>query len=254
MQSGLTPPCRTKFTSTAVKRPSSVSLSVKKPAVHNVGRFQVTASEDTPAVLDQEIRHINQAIPTTHSPPPSVSNQSESSESSTEKQSESESSVSTVTVSPPGQTHGYHDNSRGQEEEEDRKIRRDRRLSVGLWEGLASSFSQSRSRVAHYISSDESESDNKELWEELKELRERHQAEVQNLQANQKTEIEKLYLRKGNVPPPGIVSQAAMMNHRPRRPSKTGNYPPRKNSLQRLDMPPSRGFRELADPNTETAG
>ncbi|KAF1380250.1 hypothetical protein PFLUV_G00184880 [Perca fluviatilis] len=223
---------------------------VKKPAILTVGRFQVTASKDTPAVLDQEIRHINQAIPTTHSPPPSLSNQSESSESSTEKQSESESSLSTVTVSPPGQPHGYHDNSGGQEEEEDRKIRRDQRL----WEGLAGSFSQSRSRAAHYISSDESENDDEELWEELNELRERHQAEVQNLQANQKTEMEELYLRKGKVPPPGIVSPAAMMNHRHRRLSKTGNYPPRKNSLQRLDVAPPTGIMRKRSVSSSSSG
>ncbi|XP_039681080.1 serine/threonine-protein kinase WNK4-like isoform X2 [Perca fluviatilis] len=229
---------------------SSISLSVKKPAILTVGRFQVTASKDTPAVLDQEIRHINQAIPTTHSPPPSLSNQSESSESSTEKQSESESSLSTVTVSPPGQPHGYHDNSGGQEEEEDRKIRRDQRL----WEGLAGSFSQSRSRAAHYISSDESENDDEELWEELNELRERHQAEVQNLQANQKTEMEELYLRKGKVPPPGIVSPAAMMNHRHRRLSKTGNYPPRKNSLQRLDVAPPTGIMRKRSVSSSSSG
>ncbi|XP_078101159.1 serine/threonine-protein kinase WNK4-like isoform X2 [Sander vitreus] len=264
MKVGSAPPPhgpQTVSASSVVQVSSSVASSprlspiyeVKKPAVHTVGRFQVTASEDIPAVLDQEIRHINQAIPTTHSPPPSVSNQSESSQSSTEKQSESESSVSTVTVSPPGQTHGYHDNSGGQAEEEDRKIRRDRRLSVGLWEGLAGSFSQSRSRVTHY-SSDESESDNEELWEELKELRERHKAEVQNLQANQKTEIEELYLRKGKVPPPGIVSPAAMMNHRPRRLSKTGNYPPRKNSLQIPDMPPPTGIMRKRSVSSSSSG
>lgn len=60
--------------------------------------------------------------------------------------------------------------------------------------------------------------------------------EVQNLQANQKQEIEDLYLKMGKVPPLGIVSPAAVLNHRHRRLSKTGNYPPsRKNSLQRPD-------------------
>lgn len=72
----------------------------------------------------------------------------------------------------------------------------------------------------------------------------RHLAEVQNLQASQKQEIEDLYLRLGKVPPPGIVSPAAVLNHRQRRFSKTGNYPPsRKNSLQRLDGVPPAGGR-----------
>lgn len=72
----------------------------------------------------------------------------------------------------------------------------------------------------------------------------RHLVEVQNLQANQKREIEDLYLRMGKVPPPGIVSPAAMLNNRHRRLSKTGNYPPsRKNSLQRLDVLPPAGGR-----------
>lgn len=62
-------------------------------------------------------------------------------------------------------------------------------------------------------------------------------SEVQNLQANQKQEIEELYLRKGKVPPSGLVSPATMLNQRQRRFSKTGNYPPaRKSSLQRGDM------------------
>lgn len=72
----------------------------------------------------------------------------------------------------------------------------------------------------------------------------RHLAEVQDLQANQKQEIEDLYLRMGKVPPPGIVCPAAVLNHRQRRFSKTGNYPPsRKNSLQRLDTVPPAGGR-----------
>ncbi|KAI3359462.1 hypothetical protein L3Q82_013780 [Scortum barcoo] len=215
---------------------------VKKPSVFTVGRFQVTPSKDAPAVRYQEPRPLHQATPTAHSPPPSRPNQSESSESSTEEQSESESSISTV-ISPPEQAAGYHDNLRGQEEEE-RRRRGGRRLSVTLWEGSASSpvmsgssFSQSWSRSAPFISTDESESESEEMWEELQELRERHLAEVQNLQANQKQEIEELYLRMGKVPPPGIVSPAAMLNHRQRRLSKTGNYPPsRKNSVQRLDV------------------
>ncbi|XP_039973799.1 serine/threonine-protein kinase WNK4-like [Xiphias gladius] len=216
---------------------------VKKPSVLKVGRFQVTPSKDILAVLHQDPRPLNQATPTTHSPPPSRPSQSESSESSTEEQSESESTIGTVRVFPPG---GCYDNPGGQEDRRGRegKRRGGQRLSVSLWDGSAgspgmsgSSFSQSRSRPAPYFSSDESESENEELLEEVQELRERHLAEAQSLQANQKQEIKELYLRMGKVPPPGIVSPAAMLNHRQRRLSKTGNYPPaRKNSLQRLDV------------------
>lgn len=47
----------------------------------------------------------------------------------------------------------------------------------------------------------------------------------------------------GKVPPPGIVSPAAMLSQRQRRLSKTGNHPPRRNSLQRLDALPPTGRR-----------
>ncbi|KAM9345922.1 serine/threonine-protein kinase WNK4-like [Symphorus nematophorus] len=256
--------------------PPSLRLSpiqeVKKTSVFSLGRFQVTPSKDVPAVRNQEPRPLNQATPTAHSPPPSRLDQSESSSSSsTEEQSESESSISTVTVSPPGHHPGYRDNAEGQEEEERRRRRREekeeeeekkrrgsRRLSVSLWEGSPinpGSFGQSWSRSAPYVSSDESESESKEMWVELQKLRERHLAEVQDLQANQKQEIEDLYLRMGKVPPPGIVSPAAMLNHRQRRLSKTGNYPPsRKNSLQRLDVPPPAGIMRKSSVSGSSSG
>lgn len=71
----------------------------------------------------------------------------------------------------------------------------------------------------------------------------RHLAEVRDLQLSQKQEIEDLYRRMGKVPPPGIVCPAAMLNQRQRRLSKTGNYPPGKNSLQRPDVLPPAGGR-----------
>ncbi|XP_023263455.1 serine/threonine-protein kinase WNK1-like [Seriola lalandi dorsalis] len=236
---------------------------VKKPSVVTVGRFQVTPSKDVPAVHHQGPRPLDQATPTAHSPPPSRPKQSGSSESSTEEQNESDSSIAMVTVSLAG---GYHDNPGGQEdewrrgedeEEEERKRRRGQRLSVSQWEGSASSagFSQSRSRSAHIFSSDESESEKEEMWEELQELRERHLTEVQNLQANQKREIEELYLRMGKAPPPGIVSPAAMLNHRQRRLSKSGNYPPaHKNSLQRLDVLPPAGIMRKSSLSGSSSG
>lgn len=149
-------------------------------------------------------------------------------------------SVSTGRVSPPGHRRrlGYHDNHGEQEKR------------VSLWEGSAGSpglsgsgFSQSWTRSASYMSSDESESEKEEIWPELQQLRERHLAEVLNLQVNQKQEIEALYLKMGKVPPPVIVSPAVMLNHRPRRLSMTGHYPPaRRNSLQRPDVLPPAGI------------
>ncbi|XP_049896733.1 LOW QUALITY PROTEIN: serine/threonine-protein kinase WNK4-like [Epinephelus moara] len=238
---------------------SSPSLSpiqeVKTPSLFTVGRFQVTASKDIPAIRNQEPRPLNQATPTAHSPPPSRANTSESSESSTSEESESQSSIGTVIVSSPGHFHGYHDNLGGQDEEEDKKRWGSRRQSLSLCEGSASSLSQLWSRSAPHVSSDESESENEEMWEELQKLRERHLVEVQNLQANQKAEIEQLYLRMGKVPPPGIVPPAAMLNPRQRRLSKTSNYPPsRKSSLQRLDVLPPAGIMRKSSISGSSSG
>ncbi|KAM9843762.1 uncharacterized protein ACBR49_012907 isoform 2-T2 [Aulostomus maculatus] len=214
---------------------------VKKPSSHTVGRFQVTPFKHSSDVHHHEPRLLNQAIPTAHSPPPSEVNSSESSESSSSEESKSETSISAVTVSPDGRFRGYHGNRKGQEDgsiDEDEEDGRTggRKLSVSLSEG-------SRARAASYISSEESESESEEMWEELKELRKRHLTEVHNLQANQKEEIEELYLRMGKVPPLVIVSPAAMLNQRQRRLSTTGNYfPPRKNSMQRQEMPPPAGI------------
>ncbi|XP_054861143.1 serine/threonine-protein kinase WNK4-like isoform X2 [Amphiprion ocellaris] len=237
-QQGASPGCSATTPQVSPPVSSSPQLSpiheVRKPPVVTVGRFQVTPSKEAAAVHLQEPRPLDQATPTTHSPPPSRKSQSESStDTSTEEQSESESSVSTVTVHPAGRPLGSHDNT----QEEDER-RRGVRVSVSQWEGPA--LSQSWSRSATY-SSDESECE--EMWEELQELRERHQVEVQNLQVNQKREIEELYQRMGKVPPPGIVPPAAMLNHRQRRLSMSGNYPPsRKNSLQRLELLPPAGI------------
>ncbi|XP_070703870.1 serine/threonine-protein kinase WNK4-like isoform X5 [Pempheris klunzingeri] len=215
--------------SSPVSPPPSLSpiQEVKQSSGFSIGRFQVMASKNS----HQEARPLSQATPTTHSPPPASVDQSESSDSSTGEESESESSISTVTSAPPGHPLSYQEEEKRrmeEEEEEEKKRRGSRRLSVPQWEGM--------NRSAACLSSDESESENEETWAELQELRERHLAEVQTLQANQKREIEDLYSRMGKVPPPGIVSPAAMLNYRQRRLSKPGNYPPpRKNSLQRLD-------------------
>lgn len=68
---------------------------------------------------------------------------------------------------------------------------------------------------------------------------------MQALQAAQKREIEELYEKMGKVPPPGIVSPAAMLSSRQRRLSKGSGFPSsRRNSLQRLDMLPIQGKEE----------
>ncbi|KAK5856873.1 hypothetical protein PBY51_008437 [Eleginops maclovinus] len=190
----------------------------QKPPLITVGRFQVSPSKEVPAVSHPKPRPLSQATPTTHSPPPSMASKSES---STEEASQSESSIGTVKQSPV----------RGQEEGRQGGCR----LRISQ-EGPTGSVSQSWSRSTPCISSDESESENKEMWAELLELRDRHQGEVQDLHANQKREIEQLYLRMGKVPPPGIAPPAVMLNQRQRRLST------RKNSLQRAKLLPPAGI------------
>uniref|UniRef100_A0A1A8N380 WNK lysine deficient protein kinase 4 n=1 Tax=Nothobranchius pienaari TaxID=704102 RepID=A0A1A8N380_9TELE len=122
-----------------------------------------------------------------------------------------------------------------------------------LWDGAPGSPQYSNAlhhlwmttynRNAPYLSSDDSDSEDEDMLEELQELRERHQSEVQALQAAQKKEIEELYERMGKVPPPGIVSPAAMLSSRQRRLSKGSGFPSsRRNSLQRVDMLPLQGI------------
>ncbi|NXH45892.1 WNK4 kinase, partial [Dicaeum eximium] len=94
----------------------------------------------------------------------------------------------------------------------------------------------SYSRSLSYVSSDDTESEDEEIWEELQNLRQKHLAEVQLLQSAQKKEIEELYLRMGKQPPLGIVSPAAMLSGRQRRLSKGSFNPSRRNSLQRLEL------------------
>ncbi|XP_061874371.1 serine/threonine-protein kinase WNK4 [Colius striatus] len=94
----------------------------------------------------------------------------------------------------------------------------------------------SYSRSMSYLSSDDTESEDEEICEELHNLRQKHLAEVQLLQSAQKKEIEELYMRMGKQPPLGIVSPAAMLSSRQRRVSKGSFNPSRRNSLQRLEL------------------
>ncbi|XP_010886982.4 serine/threonine-protein kinase WNK4 isoform X2 [Esox lucius] len=117
----------------------------------------------------------------------------------------------------------------------------------GLWDGGAGSPAYnstlhhlwlSYSRNFTCMSSDDSESEDEDVWEELQQMREKHLAEVQRLQATQKREIEELYERVGKAPPAGIVSPAVMLSSRQRRLSKERSYlsSSRRNSLQRLEI------------------
>ncbi|XP_075767630.1 serine/threonine-protein kinase WNK4 isoform X2 [Pelodiscus sinensis] len=103
-------------------------------------------------------------------------------------------------------------------------------------QAVVSQVWMSYTRSMSYLSSDDTESEDEEIWEELQSLRQKHLSEVQTLQAVQKKEIEELYCRMGKQPPPGIVSPAAMLSSRQRRLSKGGFNPSRRNSLQRLEL------------------
>ncbi|KAK6470232.1 serine/threonine-protein kinase WNK4 isoform X1 [Huso huso] len=93
------------------------------------------------------------------------------------------------------------------------------------------------SRSTSYVSSDDTESEDEQMCEEIQSLRDKHLTEVQVLQSIQKREIEELYEKMGKAPPPGIVCPAAMLSSRQRRLSKGGGFPPsRRNSLQRLEI------------------
>ncbi|MFT7797640.1 serine/threonine-protein kinase WNK4-like [Arapaima gigas] len=183
-------------------------------------------------------------------------------ESSTEEQGESEESLSTVIVSPPQQAPAgpLQDSENlvsdpGLKEPEDEDVQRSQGAEVTAenpeWGEYAGSPQpcvavqqpwMSYSRTL-YQSSDETESEDEDMWEELKELRLRHLWEVEELQAAQKQEIIELYEKMGKMPPPGIVAPAAMLSNRQRRLSKGAGYPTsRKNSLQRLDVLPSAGI------------
>ncbi|XP_035381614.1 serine/threonine-protein kinase WNK4 isoform X2 [Electrophorus electricus] len=242
----------------------------KKPVI-TVGRFQVSLSKEmTPPTTPQ---------PCSPTPPlaPTLCDHSQS-EYSTVEQGESETSLSTVAVASAGkgpteplndhsstpcwtgdgtpenrtvEAEGGDSASDGREDTREGKARR-RRINLSMWEGPAGGaayasvnqpWTMRYTRSTSYASSDETESEDEDMSEEFQELRERHLSEVQTLQASQKREIEELYERMGKVPPPGIVSPAAMLSSRQRRLSKNGGYPSsRRNSLQRLDILPPTGI------------
>uniref|UniRef100_A0A3Q2R3R7 non-specific serine/threonine protein kinase n=1 Tax=Fundulus heteroclitus TaxID=8078 RepID=A0A3Q2R3R7_FUNHE len=218
----------------------SPTLKAKTPAF-TVGRFQVSPLQGGPPAHHQEASPQDLVTPPTPSLPPSNKNQAGNNTESSTEESQSESSNPTVTLSITSS----HDSLLAQE-----KQAGSRRLSFSLWEG--SGTSQSRSRSATY-SSDESEGE--EMWEELIQLRQRHLGQVQSLQVNQKREIEELYRQKGKVPPPGIVPPASMFKYRHRRLSNSGSYSlPRRNSLQKPEIPPPSGIMRKSSVSGSSSG
>uniref|UniRef100_A0A670YBD7 non-specific serine/threonine protein kinase n=1 Tax=Pseudonaja textilis TaxID=8673 RepID=A0A670YBD7_PSETE len=82
-------------------------------------------------------------------------------------------------------------------------------------QSLSNSFNSS------YMSSDnESDIEDEDLKCELRQLREKHLKEIQELQSRQKLEIELLYTKLGKVPPAVIIPPAAPLSGRRRRPTK----------------------------------
>nr|XP_060632723.1 LOW QUALITY PROTEIN: serine/threonine-protein kinase WNK1 [Anolis sagrei ordinatus] len=80
---------------------------------------------------------------------------------------------------------------------------------------LSNSFNSS------YMSSDnESDIEDEDLKCELRQLREKHLKEIQELQSRQKLEIELLYTKLGKIPPAVIIPPAAPLSGRRRRPTK----------------------------------
>ncbi|NXH25609.1 WNK4 kinase, partial [Myiagra hebetior] len=203
-----------------------------KPQV--LGRFQVMPAKDlavTSPVLGSSDGEQHSTEPAARgSPPPVVPDTGHSSSSDSDvvleaaeqdpKAEEVSAEGGTVPVAPVGS------DREGPGEESTENVPQAMLSQVWL----------SYSRSLSYVSSDDTESEDEEIWEELQNLRQKHLAEVQLLQSAQKKEIEELYLRMGKQPPPGIVSPAAMLSSRQRRLSKGSFNPSRRNSLQRLEL------------------
>ncbi|XP_041883751.1 serine/threonine-protein kinase WNK4 isoform X1 [Corvus kubaryi] len=211
---------------------SPISEAETKPQV--LGRFQVMPAKDlavTSPVLGSSDGEQHSTEPAASgSPPPVVPDTGHSSSSDLDvvleaaeqdpKAEEVSAEGGTVPVAPVGS------DREGPGEESTENVPQAMLSQVWL----------SYSRSLSYVSSDDTESEDEEIWEELQNLRQKHLAEVQLLQSAQKKEIEELYLRMGKQPPPGIVSPAAMLSSRQRRLSKGSFNPSRRNSLQRLEL------------------
>lgn len=203
-----------------------------KPQI--LGRFQVTPSKEpaasaSPAPGSSEGEQHDGEQAASGSPPPAAPGTGSSTSSSSEPEPEvldpeAEEALpgeGTVTAAAAAESDREGPGEEGAE---------------GAPQAVLSQVWLSYSRSLSYVSSDDTESEDEEIWEELQSLRQKHLAEVQLLQSTQKKEIEELYLRMGKQPPLGIVSPAAMLSSRQRRLSKGSFNPSRRNSLQRLEL------------------
>ncbi|NXA09247.1 WNK4 kinase, partial [Sapayoa aenigma] len=211
---------------------SPINEAEAKPQV--LGRFQVIPTKDVaatspvPGSSEGEQHAVEPAA--SGSPPPTAPDTSHSSSNNSDapleaveqepKAEEAQAEEGTVPVVPLGS-----DQEGPREESTDTTP-----------QAVLSQVWLSYPRSLSYVSSDDTESEDEEIWEELQNLRQKHLAEVQLLQSAQKKEIEELYLRMGKQPPLGIVSPAAMLSSRQRRLSKGSFNPSRRNSLQRLEL------------------
>ncbi|XP_053856276.1 serine/threonine-protein kinase WNK4 isoform X2 [Vidua macroura] len=218
---------------------SPINEAEAKPQV--LGRFQVVPAKDLavsspgPGSSDGEQHGTEPAA--SGSPPPAAPDTSHSSSSDSDvapeaaergpKAEEVPAEGGAVPAAPAGSDPGE---GPGEESTEN------------VPQAMLSQVWLSYSRSLSYVSSDDTESEDEEIWEELQNLRQKHLAEVQLLQSAQKKEIEELYLRMGKQPPLGIVSPAAMLSGRQRRLSKGSFNPSRRNSLQRLELAPPAGI------------
>ncbi|NXU45463.1 WNK4 kinase, partial [Drymodes brunneopygia] len=212
---------------------SPINEAEAKPQVQ-VGRFQVVPAKDlavtspVPGSSDGE-QHSTEAA-ASGSPPPAAPDTSHSSSSDSDVATEAAErdpraeEVSAEGGTVPAAPAGSDREGAGEESTEN------------VPQAMLSQVWLSYSRSLSYVSSDDTESEDEEIWEELQNLRQKHLAEVQLLQSAQKKEIEELYLRMGKQPPLGIVSPAAMLSSRQRRLSKGSFNPSRRNSLQRLEL------------------
>ena len=178
------------------------ALPILTPSLPTASLSPAQIQQDTPPP------QLTPPTPPQDAPPPPPQQDSETDSSSgTVEHGESENSISTVTLSPPrrpvppigppsnpdhhsapcrpgGPRLPEEEEEREEEEGEEGERRRGgRKLSLSLWEGSAGSpqFSGSNlhqpwvsyMRSASYASSDDTESEEEESWDELQELRER---------------------------------------------------------------------------------
>nr|XP_028602461.1 serine/threonine-protein kinase WNK1 isoform X18 [Podarcis muralis] len=198
-------------TSTANLQPTKVGrFQVTTTATDQVGRFSVSKTQDevtcvereTPAIVPLTVNseHVSSPIKT---PKPGLiarrhslhlngpSSELEAAFLSGAAKEQDDGSRSPDSLHPPGS-----------------------KISLPV-QSLSNSFNSS------YMSSDnESDIEDEDLKCELRQLREKHLKEIQELQSRQKMEIELLYTKLGKVPPAVIIPPAAPLSGRRRRPTK----------------------------------